>query len=56
MAELLQLSRDSEASTFAEDSPIRQLIRDWRLGPDISQGLIGLRWYILVEITSRLLD
>lgn len=50
---LMELSSLSESNTFEENSIIRKLISDFRISPNFHVSLIGLRNYILIEITRR---
>jgi hypothetical protein len=50
---LMNLSKESESSTFEENSIIRQLISLYGISRDFHTGLIGLRSLLLTEITRR---
>lgn len=50
---LMELSSISEATTFDENSTVRQLINKYKPANDFYLGLIALRNAILIEITKR---
>ena len=52
---LMKLSSESDAMGFDEISPIRELVKKYKLSTtgNFLTGVIGLRHQILVEITRR---